>query len=98
MEILKNILREMETKNDAPAKLIDVDEDRSNELIEIATNHYPYVPHSFRIDVDWLNRLNELIHLAKHVFPDGSDYLIEWLAVIQVISENEDETDDETEF
>jgi hypothetical protein len=52
MEILKNILREMETKNDAPAKLIDVDEDRSNELIEIATNHYPYVPHSFRIDVD----------------------------------------------
>ena len=51
MDILKNILTEMETKNDAPAKPIDVDEDRSNELIEIAIEHYPDVPHSFRSDV-----------------------------------------------
>jgi hypothetical protein len=81
----------METKNDAPAKLIDDDEDRSNELIEIVTTHAPGTPYTFLSDVDNLNRLNELIYLAKHVFPAGSDYLIEWLAVIQVISENEDE-------
>ena len=81
----------METKNDAPAKLIDDDEDRSNELIEIVIRLSPGTPYTFLSDVDKLNRLNELMYLAKYVWPDVSDYLIEWLAVDQVISENEDE-------
>ena len=93
MDILKNLLTEMETKNDAPAKLIDHDEDRSNELIEIITTHAPGTHYTFLSDVDKLNRLNELMYLGKHLFPDVGDYYIEWLAVDQVKSENEDENE-----
>ena len=93
MDILKNLLTEMETKNDAPAKLIDHDEDRSNELIEIITNHAPGTHYTFLSDVDKLNRVNELMYICKHLFPDVADYYIEQITVDQVISENEDETE-----
>jgi hypothetical protein len=33
------------------------------------------------------------MYLGKHLFPDVGDHYIEWLAVDQVISENEDETE-----
>ena len=52
MEILTEVLTELETNNDslpaeATVKLIDVDENRLNDLIQLAKQYYPDVPDYF---------------------------------------------------
>jgi hypothetical protein len=42
-----DILKESESENEEPVKLFEIDENRLNELIQLAQQHYPDIPEYF---------------------------------------------------